>query len=428
MKRSRIMKNMKMAVLACAGLVVGAGASLAAEVSFMVFGDPAEKAAYTELASSFMTKHPDIEIKIVHIPGQGDYRKRLAADFAAGTPADITFHNYRRYAGFAARNVLEPLGPYLEKSTVIKADDFYKEAMDPYYWNGTLMCLPQNLSSLVVYYNKNLFDAAGVAYPSDEWTWNDFVKTAQALTKDTDSDGATDQFGVGIEASIFRLAPLIWQNGGDIVDDPKNPTKLTLDTPEAREALQWFVDLQVRHKVMPDQVNEASEDSDSRFQNGRLAMFLNSRRGVPAYREITAFGWDVAPLPTGKQKAGILHADAFCMSAGAKDKASTWTFIEYAMSEEGQTILAKSGRTVPSMKRVANSPAFLDPNVAPSRSNVFLDGIPHIRGVPVMDTWIDIEGTVGRELERGIYGDATVDEVIEAATRRTLEYFPPLAD
>lgn len=409
------------------GLAIGSMFAIqqaeAGEVSFMVFGDPAEKAAYQELATSFMAKRPDIDVKITHIPGQSDYRKRLATDFAAGAPADVTLINYRRYAGFAAKHVLEPLGPYLDKSTVIKAGDFYEEAILPYMWKGTLMCLPQNLSSLVVYYNKNLFDEGGLAYPSDDWTWDDFVTIAKALTKDTDGDGAIDQFGIGTEASIFRLAPMIWQNGGDIVDDPANPKRLTLDTPAAKEALQWFVDLQVKHKVMPDRVNEAAEDSDSRFQNGRLGMFLNSRRGVPAYREITAFGWDVAPLPKGKQKAGILHADAFCMSAATKDKASTWSFIEYAMSAAGQTILATSGRTVPSMKAVANSPAFLDPTVAPSRSKVFLDGIGDIRAVPVMETWVDIESTVGKELERAVYGDATVDEVIEAATVHTREYF-----
>jgi multiple sugar transport system substrate-binding protein len=393
-------------------------------VSFMIFGDPAEKAAYEELVTSFKAKRSDIEVKITHIPGQSDYRKRLAADFAAGIPADVTLINYRRYAGFAAKDVLEPLGPYLDKSTVIKTEDFYAEAMNPYDWKGTLMCLPQNLSSLVVYYNKTLFDAAGISHPSDDWTWDDFVKTAKALTKDTDNDGSTDQFGLGTEASIFRLAPMIWQNGGDIVDDPANPQKLTLDTPAAKEALKWFIDLQVVHKVMPDKVSEASEDSESRFQNGRLGMFLNSRRGVPAYREITTFDWDVAPLPTGKQKAGILHADAFCMSKATSDKTSAWAFIEYAMSAEGQTILAKSGRTVPSMKSVANSPAFLDPDAAPLHSRVFLDGIEHIRGVPIMESWVDIEGTVGKELERGIHGDATVDEVIEAATRNTLDFFP----
>jgi multiple sugar transport system substrate-binding protein len=407
------MKTGRFVLSLIAGVALQAVAATAQEVSFMVFGDPAEKAAYEELATTFMAKNPAIKVNVTHIPGQADYRKRLAADFAAGTPADVTLINYRRYAGFAAKDVLEPLGPYLDKSAVIKRNDFFDQAMAPYDWKGTTICLPQNLSSLVVYYNKDLFKAAGLAEPADDWTWDDFVKTAKALTKDTDGDGAVEQFGIGTEASIFRLAPLIWQNGGDIVDDPANPKKLTLDTPAAREALQWFIDLQVKHKVMPDQVNEASEDAETRFQNGRLAMFLNSRRGVPAYREITAFGWDVAPLPTGKK------------AKATQDKASTWTFIEYAMSAEGQTILAKSGRTVPSMKSVAESPAFLDPKLAPSRSNVFLDGIEFMHAVPVMETWVDIEGTVGKELERGVFGDATVDEVIEAATRRTLEYFPP---
>lgn len=411
------------AAVAVASLSLASAAS-AQSVSFMVFGDPAEKATYEELAASFMAKQPNIKVDITHIPGQNDYRKRLAADFAAGTPADVTLINYRRYAGFAAKGVLEPLGPYVDKSTAIKRSDFFEQAMAPYDWKGTTICLPQNLSSLVVYYNKALFDAAGIAYPSDDWTWADFVKTAKALTKDTNGDGTVEQFGIGTEASVIRLAPFVWQNGGDIVDDNSNPKKLVLDTPATKEAMQWFIDLQVKHKVMPDRVAEASEDSESRFQNGRLGMFLNSRRGVPAYREISAFQWDVAPLPKGKQKAGVLHADAFCMAAATKDKASTWAFIEYAMSAEGQTILAKSGRTVPSMKSVADSPAFLDPSKAPSRSNVFLDGIEFIRAVPVMETWVDIENTIGKELERGVYGEATVEEVIAAAKERTLKHFP----
>ncbi len=393
------------------------------DVSFMIFGDPAEKAAYESLVAAFDAKFPEINVNLIHIPGQNDYRRRMATDFASGSPADITLINYRRYASFAVKGVLEPLGPYLANSQVIKEADFYPEAMQPFYWQTELMCIPQNLSSLVVYYNKKLFDDAGVAYPSDDWTWDDFLATAKALTKDTDGDGATDQFGLGTEASIFRLAPFVWQNGGDIVDNPTDPTRLTLDTPEASEAVKWFINLQVEHKVVPDAVQEAAEDSESRFQNGRLAMFLNSRRGVPTYREIEAFDWDVAPLPQGKEKAGILHADAYCMSKSAENKEAVWTFIEFANSVEGQTIVAASGRTVPSLKSVAESVAFLDPNAKPSRSNVFLDSIPFIRGVPVMETWVDIESTVGNELERGMYGQASADEIIAESIRRTDEYF-----
>jgi multiple sugar transport system substrate-binding protein len=401
-----------------------AGASIhaatAAEISFMIFGDTAEKAAYEQLIAAFEQRQPDIKINLIHIPGQSDYRKRLGVDFAAGTPADVILLNYRRYASFAAKGVLEPLGPYLDQSKLIKIDDFYPEAVSPFYWEGVLMCIPQNLSSLVVYYNKDLFDQAGLTYPDNDWTWDDFLAAAQALTRDTDRDGLIDQYGLGTEASIFRVAPFIWQNGGELVDNPAAPTRLALDTPAARQAIAWFVDLQVKHHVVPDAVQEKAESSESRFLNGRLGMFLNSRRGVPTYRQITGFDWDVAPLPQGRQRAGILHADAYCMPAVAKDKAATWRFIEFANSPEGQTIVAQSGRTVPSLKTIAESPAFLDPAVKPQHSRVFLEVIPVIRTVPV----IDIEELAGEELERAFYGRASVDEIITTTIRRASNFFP----
>jgi multiple sugar transport system substrate-binding protein len=389
----------------------------------MIFGDPAEKAAYESLLRAFNQRHPQIKVNLIHIPSQNDYRQRLVADFAAGTPSDVVLLNYRRYAPFAAKGVLQPLGQYLATSTLIKRSDFYPKALRPFYWQTDLMCIPQNLSSLVVYYNKVLFDQAGVSYPSPDWNWDDFLAAAQALTKDTNGDGITDQYGLGTEASIFRAAPFVWQHGGDIVDDPFAPTKLTLDAPASQEALQWFVDLQVRHHVAPDRVQEQAEDSESRFMNGRMGMFLNSRRGVPTYREAAKFDWDVAPLPWGERRAGILHSDAYCMAAASKNKPAAWTFIEFANSPEGQTIVAQSGRTVPSLRSVAESPAFLDPNTKPANSRVFLDVIRYVRAVPVMDTWPDIEDLVGEEIERAFYGEASVDEAIKTATANTQEYF-----
>jgi multiple sugar transport system substrate-binding protein len=141
-------------------------ASVGGIISFMVFGDPAELAAYQKLVDSFEEQYPEIQVELTQIPGQSDYRKRLTADIIAGTPADVVLINYRRYAAFANMGALEPLGTYLEKSKLIKESDFYPEAMNPYKWNGELMCIPQNLSSLVVYYNKDLFDQAAVPYPA----------------------------------------------------------------------------------------------------------------------------------------------------------------------------------------------------------------------------------------------------------------------
>ena len=392
-------------------------------ISFMVFGDPAELAAYQTLTHAFQQKHPDIQVELIQIPGQSDYQKRLAADIVAGAPADVVLINYRRYAAFASTGALEPLGPYLEKSTLINETDFYPEAIKPYNWQGELMCIPQNISSLVVYYNKDLFDAAEIAYPTNDWTWSDFLTAAQALTKDLDNDGSTDQFGAGIGAELIRMAPFIWQSGGQIVDNDANPTGLMLHSNEAFDAADFFFGLQTTHHVVPNREQETSEDSESRFINGRLAMFFNSRRGVPTYRESANFDWDVAPLPQSVTKASILHSDAYCLPSASKNKDAAWAFIEYANSVEGQTIVAKTGRTVPSLIAVANSAAFLDPNTKPANSQIFLDVIPYVHALPIHPNWADIEETASEELARGFYGEVDSDEAMLNAARATGEYF-----
>jgi multiple sugar transport system substrate-binding protein len=441
----------------------------------MVFGDPAELAAYQTLVEAFRAKHPEIQVELVHIPSQSDYRARLGADLAAGTAADVVLINYRRYAQFAQAGALEPLAPYLAKSKLIQESDFYPQSVEPFVWNGQLMCIPQNLSSLVVYYNQDLFTQAGVPFPQAGWDWDDFVQTARSLTKDTDGDGVTDQYGLGIEPTLIRLAPFLWQAGAELTDNSPSPfqgegrgeggqlsegtapTRLMLDTPEALRAVQFFVDLSLVQHVVPTAEEEAAEDSESRFINGRTVMFFNSRRGVPTYREITAFDWDVAPLPTfiaseaasperseGTQSPGneetasqarsdiasqvqpaasVLHSDAYCLPSASRNKAAAWAFIEYANSVEGQTIVAQSGRTVPSLVQVAQSSAFLDPLQKPASSQVFLDAIPTLRALPVLPNWVDIEEIADQEIQRAFYGQASVFEAVLSAIRRTSIYF-----
>lgn len=404
-------------------LFVGCTAKDPSTVSFMVFGDPAEFNAYHELVEHFNKNQAEIHVQLTHVPSPAVYRTRLATEFAAGSPPDITLMNYRRFAEFANNGLLEGIEPYLEASDLIGKDDFYAIAIDAFTWQDVLFCLPQNISSLVVYYNEDLFDDAGIGYPDDDWGWQEFVDTAAALTHDFNSDGNVDQYGLGIDPSLFRLAPFVWQNDGPIVDDQERPTRLTLTRPPSLAALQWFTDLHNVHHVVPGRVEEAALDSESRFLAGTTAMFLNSRRGVPAYREIDQFEWDVAPLPHGTEAAGILHSDAYCLSATTANKEAAWSFIEFANSVQGQTIIAHSGRTVPSLIEVAESDAFLDASQPPSRANVFIDNAATLRRVPLISTWQEIEDVASKEIERAFYGDITVEDAARLAFQRTEEYF-----
>ena len=401
-----------------------------ASVSFMVFGDPVEYAAYEALVAAFEIDNPEIDVVLSHIPSQGDYRTKLSTAFAAGAPPDVALLSYRRVGAFAAADQLEPLGPYLDGSDVIGHEDFYPITLAAFTWQGELLCIPQNISSLVVYYNRDLFAAAGVSEPADDWTWDDFVAAAVVLTDHGNGSGlevplaaAPEQYGLGIEPSLYRLAPFVWQNGGRIVDDPAYPTQLGLTRAPSLAALEWFVALQTVHGVVPDRVAEAAIDSETRFVQGTTAMFLNSRRGTPTYRESAAFDWDIAPLPRGVAPAGVLHSDAYCLAAAAEDKDAAWRFIEFANSPAGQTIVARSGRTVPSLIAVAESDTFLNPAARPSRSQVFLDTVGDLQMVPLLSTWEDIEATASEEIERAFYGDITAEEAAILARDRTEEYF-----
>jgi multiple sugar transport system substrate-binding protein len=187
--------------------------------------------------------------------------------------------------------------------------------------------------------------------------------------------------------------------------------------------MQWFTALQTVHGVVPDALAQSAESNESRFLNGTLAMYFNSRRGVPTYRTITAFEWDVAPLPRGSQPAGILHSDGYCMAASSKEKDAAWRFIEFANSPAGQELVARTGRTVPSLRAVAESPAFLEPGKAPASSRVFLDTIDSVRQVPVMANWPAIEDTASQDIAQAFFGQVTVAEAASSAILRTEQYF-----
>ena len=432
MHRSRAALAVMVMILAaaCTGTGVdqtpegdASGGQLRGTISFMVFGDPEELAAYRQLIDAFEEAEPDITVELVETSDRDDLIARLSTAFSGGVPPDLFLMNYRYYGQFYVKDVLVPLRSYLDSSEVFGADDFYPQAMEAFQEDGQQICMPQNISSLVVYYNKDLFDEAGLAYPEDGWTWGDFLAKAQALTEDADGDGVTDQYGVGMDPEIIRLAPFIWSSGGELVDDVNDPTQFTLFTPEAITTMQNFFDLHAVHGVAPGEEELESEDTETRFLNGSLGMVFSSRRDTPSFRTITDFDWDVAALPRRGQPAGILHSDAYCLTTASEHKDAAWRFVEFALGPEGAPIVAASGRTVPSLIEVANSDAFLDPSLKPANSEVFLETIPVIRRVPTISTWPEIEDAANALLELGFFEGAPAAEIAEQLVETTKPIF-----
>jgi multiple sugar transport system substrate-binding protein len=413
---------------------------------FAFWGDPAEQAAYERLVAGFEAAHPGVDIIVDYTPGQSDYYRKITTDFAGGDPPDLFLINYRQFGQYAARGALQPVAPYLAKSQAISAGDYAPVAMDAFMFGGEQFCMPQNVSSLVVYYNVDLFTANGVPLPEPGWTWDEFVAAAEALTQDTDGDGTLDQYGVAVEPVMYRMVPFVWSAGGEVVDDLDHPTTLTLSSPEAVSGLEAFISLgAAEHNVVPPEAEVAAEDDGTRFMRGGAAMFLQSRREVPTLRQIEGFAWDVAPLPVIDEAATVLHSDAFCMAAAAADKEAVWAFIEYAVGEEGQLILTETGRIVPALDSVAQSPVFLEglpigseaaigtptPAAAPlppASSQVFLDNIPVIHRLPSISTWPEVEDIFNAEFDRAFYEPIDVPAAVERATAKSQDAFARAAE
>jgi multiple sugar transport system substrate-binding protein len=161
----------------------------------------------------------------------------------------------------------------------------------------------------------------------------------------------------------------------------------------------------------------------SRFLNGRLGMLMESRRVVPTLRTITDFEWDVVGVPTLGAPASVLHSDAYCMTEGSDAKDEAWRFMEFALGPEGQRIASEAGRTVPSLRSVAESASFLDPDEPPANAQAFLDQIPYLRSVPSISTWPEIEDTANGLLEEAYYGGGSGLEVAVELETRTRDLF-----
>jgi multiple sugar transport system substrate-binding protein len=415
-----------------------------ASIRFAFWGDPTEQTAYERVVTGFEATHPDIHVEIDYTPGQSDYQRKITTDFAADEPPDVFLINYRQFGQYAARGALEPVAPYLAGNETLSVENYAPIALDAFNFRGRgQTCMPQNVSSLVVYYNVDLFTANNVPLPAAGWTWNEFVAAAEALTQDTDGDGQTDVYGVTVEPSMYRMAPFVWSAGGEIVDDLDNPTTLTLDTPEALAGLEKFISLGVSgHNVVPSEEEVAAEEDGARFMRGGAAMFLQSRREVPTLRKIEGFAWDVAPLPMIDEAATVLHSDAFCIAARAENKDAVWAFIEYAVGEEGQRILTETGRIVPVLESVAQSDVFLrgvpiksegitagettsatEEGLPPASSDVFLDNITVMHRLPSISTWPEVEDAFNAEFDRAFYEAIDIPTAAATATANSQEAF-----
>jgi len=337
-------------------------------------GGLGELEALKKVVASFEEKNPGIKVEIILAPA-GQAWSKLLTMIASGDPPDAAWFDDEVFPRFASEGLLMDLTDRLKKSKVIKTTDYYPTARQAYTWNNRWYGLPNIGGSVVLFYNKTMFDKAGLKPPQGEkWTVDDFLKAAQKLTKDENGDGIPETYGTGIRTWWPYWQSWIWRNKGSILSADKK--RCVMDSPEAIEAMEFYIGLRTKYKVAPSASIEKEQGSDMLFMSGKLAMWPNGSWALPNYRTIKDFEWDICLVP--RWKTGSIERvswDGWIVPANSRNPELGWKLIEFLGGGEGLKEFVDLGG-LPPLKSVAESPLFLETKgKSPKNIKAFVDAL-----------------------------------------------------
>ena len=290
-------------------------------LTYTNFSVGADKMEYLiQMITSFEKKNPGIRITN-NVVGYGEHFTQLATQIAANNAPDCYELNMENFLSFMTRGTPADLGPLFDQAGASK-DAYAPGLINTCSYKGKMFAVPLMYSTVVLIYNKKLFDQAGVAYPTKDWTWNDELEAAKKIRA-----LGPDIWGCFQEVQYWEFFKTVQQNGGNLSDVDGNPT---LNSDANVETLQYMVDRMFKWKVSPTDEERAGRPQGDLFKAGILGMF---RGGVWFFTDFANsiskddFGWDVQVEPGNKSKATHFFANVACVSANSKHQLEAFKFI-----------------------------------------------------------------------------------------------------
>ena len=424
-------------------------------IKFSSWGSESEIAIIKPLLTEFETKNTDIKVEFIHIPK--NYFQKLHLLVASKLTPDVVFINNLNGPLYAENNIFLDLSGYLKKETLVNchceeqsdeaiqnialsswiatspfffdnqskkwvpslvarndekghvliANDFFPQALEAFKYKGALYAIPRDISNLVVYYNKDIFDQYNVQYPAENWSFDEFLQTCRKLTKNSENN-----FAVSFEEAPLFWLPYLWSNGGGLIS--KNLDSIIINKPQSIEALQFYADLRNKYHAAPTKSEAGSATMAQLFIQGKIAMHISGRWSTPRYRKDIHFNWDIAKFPRGKA-GSIVDCDTsgWAISSYSKHPKEAWRLIKFLANKKSAERFTQSGLIVPARVDVANSEVFLNKNMPPKNSKVFVDIIPDSMPTPVTGNYQEITDILNTALEPLWNGKKTAKEVVD---------------
>lgn len=370
-----------------------------------------------KIAAAYNAKTPDTELVLESAPWQ-QYWDKLQVSLAGGTSPDLIWMSGAMFLNLAEKGGLLDLTDLIAK-TSFDVSQYYTQP-DIFEWQGRYYGMPWSMGVQVLYVNKSAFEEAGVALPPEDWdnpqwTWTEFLATAQALTNGTERYGV--QSDNGFE---FYWGNFVWSNGGEVCDVEN--LKTPLDTPEATEALKFAVDLIHTHKVAPKpgDPNVFQSGAPRPFAIGKVAMDIGNNAYIPDYvAQIADFEWGLYPLPKAPKAdakpAPSYNGNPICVASSSKVVDQAFDALTFLSGDEGMKMVAEGKLTMPALKSAASSAPYTTP--PPTGMDRLAEGHAFAQDLRFTKYWLEWIIGVQAELDRAFIGEASIEDSIAAAVK-----------
>jgi len=393
------------------------GLASAQKLVLASWGSQEEIQAYQQVLRLFQERNPGIQVEYINIPSN-EYLAKITAMMAAGTPPDVFFLNNIDFPGMASRGVLRPLDPFLKRDRY-PTGDIFPGILKAFQWEGVQYGLPRDVSNLVVFYNRNLLRKAGLPDPRPDWTWEDFLRYAKALT--LEKDGRRVQWGVSFQTFYLFWQPWVWSAGGRFYSP--DHSKFLLNSPASLEGLQFYLDLRYKHRVAPTPEEAQDRGAFTMFLNGQTGMIVDGRWRVPTLKARAKFDFDVVPFPRGKAGSIVdIDGSGWVMAAGTKNPEAAWKLLSFLAGPEASQAFTKTGLIIPARgvdvknveKSIQNLRDFFVPP-PPKNQQYFLTVNRTARPTETFERWNEALQLINKALEPVWQGKADLKTALDGA-------------
>ncbi len=351
------------------------------------WGDVYNAAFAKKLIDAYNATGPRLPARLVTVQGTA-YAQKILTMAASGTMPDVALLNNRDARSIGARGALMDLAGMTAQPEFRRTE----EAMWPRVMEGAksgnkVFGIPIWTWTPGIYYNKELFDKAGLGYPDNDWTWEDFMQAAERLT--IVKNGRKVQYGIiyGLSLTDNIFMSYIYSHGGEIYS--KDMKRCLLDSEETLAAVRSLADYKLKRGIAPTEAESAGLQAGvlaDAFQSGKVAMRMSGRDAVDVLTQGgISFPWGAAPMPRGPKGAYRFTTQA-CLSVASKTEhfQEAWNFISFVVSSKGQRIITADRSDVSVLKAAAYEDDYVNYKDRPDVNIMFRDILQDARPCPYM--------------------------------------------